>query len=174
MYLPSLPCLIVRALVAMSRPHRSTVACAALGLCANWIPERFGGAAVMVARDDPPVTVVCRGHRGERWPPDPIGRWFSVEKVAGNQHMADAMILRGGRQAVDRGVTSFHQSVGSVFGMVPGPSTEVQVRGMDEAKSGYGSATPELAPSGVSSVAAFGSSAPSVLSWATRASAAAL
>ncbi len=144
------------------------------GLCTDWIPERLGGEAVVVARNNPPIDVVRCGHRGERLPPDPIRGRFGVEKVAGDKHMAGPMVPRGGRQAVDRGVTRFQQTAANVFGIVPEPSAEVQVRGMDEAKPGHASATPELAPGGVLSVAAFGSSAPSVLSWATRASAAAL
>ena len=111
-------------------------------LCANGIPERLSGEAVVIARNDPPIDVVRRGHLGERLPPDPIGRRFGVEEIAGEQHMAGPLVPRGGRQAVDRGVARFHQAAADVFGVVPEPSPEVQVRGVDEAKPGHASATP--------------------------------
>ena len=128
-------------------------------LCADGIPERFGGEAVVVPRNDPPLDILGRCHRGERLPPNLIGRRFGVEEIAGNQHMAGTVVPRGGRQAVDRGVARFYQTAANVFGVVSEPSAEVQVRRMDEAKRGHTSATLDLVLEGVSSVAAFCSKA---------------
>ena len=81
----------------------------------------------MVPRNDPPLDVLGRGHGGERLPPDPIGRRLGIEKITGDQHMAGLVVPRGVRQAVDCGVTSFHEAAADVFGKVSEPAAEVQV-----------------------------------------------
>ena len=113
------------------------------GQSTNTVPERFRSKAVMVSRKYPPLESLRRAHCSERLSPNPIGRRRGIEEIAGNEHMARAVIPRRNRQAVDRSMAGLHKTSANVAGKVPESAAQVQVRGMDKAKLGHSSRTPK-------------------------------
>jgi hypothetical protein len=89
----------------------------------------------MVAGDDPPEDVPGRAHGGGGLAADLFRRAGSVKEVAGDQHMAGAVVPRGLSQAGDYLEPRLDQAAAQILGHGAEPFAKMQVRAVDETKS---------------------------------------